>query len=123
MKEFFILEGAYLIIGLFILAITVFVTTRPFMGKDSTKKGVGYVSIVIALLVGTHFWITKSRMNKVKEAFNAGKIILCENRIHTKAAQFVTIKKEYEWHIEGDNFKSPNYTRDFHLARCIVEKK
>ena len=26
------------------------------------------------------------------------------------------------WRIEGDNFVSPNYTRPFHLARCIVDK-
>jgi len=62
-------------------------------------------------------------MNEVKKAFNSGKSVLCENRIYTKAAQFVTVKKEYEWYIEGDNFKSPNYTRDFHIARCIVEAK
>ena len=122
MHDFFILEGAYIIIGLFALAITLFVTTRPFMSKGAVKKGISSVFIVIAILIGTHFIITKNRMNKAKVAFNAGKSVLCENRVHTKAAQFVTIKKEYDWHIEGDEFKSPNYTRGFHLSRCIVEK-
>ncbi len=122
MKEFFILEGAYIVIGLFILAIALFVTTRPFMDKKSIRKSLTIVFLVIALLIGGHYYITKSRMNKVLIAFNSGKNILCENRIYTKAAQFVTINKNLEWSIKDSQFISPNYTRSFHLARCIVEK-
>jgi len=39
MKDFFYLEGAYLILGVFTLLITLFVTTRPFMSKGAVKKG------------------------------------------------------------------------------------
>ena len=121
MYEFLILEGAYIVIGLFILAITLFVTTRPFMSKGAVKKGLSSVFIIVAILIGAHYIITKNRMSKAKEAFNAGKSVLCENRVYTKAAQFITINKEYGWHLEGNEFKSPNYNRGFHLARCIIK--
>jgi hypothetical protein len=122
MKDFFYLEGAYLILGAIILAVTLFVTTRPFMGKGSVKKGMISVSLVILLAVFAHFFITKNRMNSVKEAFNSNKVVLCENRIYTKGANFVTIKNNGSWKIIDDNFISPNYTRKFFLARCIVKK-
>lgn len=37
--QFLELEGGYLAIGLFILGITIFVTTRSFMPKGEFKKG------------------------------------------------------------------------------------
>jgi len=122
MREFFILEGAYIVLGLFILAITLFITTRPFMRKGSVKKGVTFVSLILVIFIGGHFFITKKRIDNVKKAFNANKKILCENRVYTKGAQFITIKKDYNWSIDGYTFKSPNYSRAFHIARCIVEK-
>ena len=121
MKEFFILEAAYLFMGLVVLLITVFVTTRPFMSRGALKKGVIYVGSFILIAVLFHFFITKSRMNSVKEAFKNGKEVLCENRIYTKGANFVTIKNSNEWKIKNDYFVSPNYTRKFFLARCFVK--
>jgi len=120
-QKFFILEGGYLFIALFILAITLFVTTRPFMPKGSVRKGLISVGIVLTIFIGAHFYITISRMAEVKQAFEEGKTILCESRLLRKAAQSVTIKKENEWRMEGDNFISPNYSRPFYSARCIVE--
>ena len=122
MREFFILEGAYIVLGLFILAITLFITTRPFMKKGSVKRGFAFVSLILVIFIGGHFFITKKRIDNVKKAFNANKKILCENRVYTKGAQFITIKKDYNWSIDGYTFKSPNYSRTFHIARCIVEK-
>ena len=111
MNDFLYLEGAYLIIAAFILAITVFVTTREFMPKGSLKKGLIMVGSVIALFVGAHYIVTKSRMNSVVEAFKAGKAILCENRIYTKGANFIEIKNNGNWRLENNNFKNDNYTR------------
>jgi len=121
MKEFFILEGAYLILAAIILLITLFVTTRPFMKKGAIKKGLISVFIVLTLGITTHFIITKNRMQSVKEAFNSGKEILCENRIYTKGANFVTIQKDNNWTLENNNFKSAHYTRVFFIPRCIVK--
>jgi len=121
MKEFFYLEGAYIIFGLIVLAVTLYVTTRPFMGKGSVKIGMGSAFVVILIFIFAHYFITKQRMESVKKAFKEGKEILCENRVYTKGANFITIKKDLEWKLEGDYFKSPNYTRDFFLARCIVK--
>ena len=121
MKNFLYLEGAYLILGGIILLITVFVATRPFMAKGAWKKGVLWVSLIIAVMIGLHYKITTNRMAKVKEAFENGKTVICESRMQRKVAQFVTIKKENDWKLENDNFVSPNYIRPFFSARCIVK--
>ena len=120
--KFFYLEGAYLILAGIILLITLFVTTRPFMSKNAPKKGLTWVSIVLAIFIGTHFYITTSRIAEVKKAFNEGKTVVCESRMLRKMAQSIRIQKGIsDWQIDGDNFVSPHYTRPFHLARCIVE--
>jgi len=121
MKEFLILEGAYIFMAAVILLVTLFVTSRPFMKKGAVKKGLSLVFIFLALAISAHYLITKNRMNSVKEAFKNGKKVVCENRIYTKGANFVTINKEEDWTLKNDYFVSPNYTRDFFLARCIVE--
>jgi hypothetical protein len=120
--KFFYLEGAYLILAGIILLITLFVTTRPFMSETAPKKGLVGVGLVLALFIGAHFWITTSRMEAVKEAFERGKPILCESRMLRKMAQSIEIRKGVAgWRVEGDNFVSPQYARPFHTARCIVK--
>jgi len=121
MSDFLTLEGAYLFFAFVILAVTVFVATRPFMGKGALKKGFTAVFIFLALAIALHFYITKSRMAEVATAFKSGKEVLCENRVYRKGANFITIKDNGEWSLKNDYFVSPNYTRDFFLARCIVK--
>ncbi|WP_292654134.1 hypothetical protein [Nitratifractor sp.] len=123
LEKFFYLEGAYLILGGIILLITLYVTTRPFMSSAAPRKGLTIVAIVLALFIGLHFWVTTSRIASVKAAFYAGKPVLCESRMLRKMAQSIEIRKDTaaRWRIEGDNFVSPEYTRPFHLARCIVK--
>ena len=121
MNEFLTLEGAYLFFAFVILAVTVFVATRPFMSKGALKKGLIWVSLFLAIAIALHFYITKSRMSEVATAFKSGKEVLCENRVYRKGANFITIKDNGEWSLKNDYFVSPNYTRDFFLARCIVK--
>ena len=122
--KFFYLEGAYLILAGIILLITLFVTTRPFMSKDAPKKGLTWVSIILVIFIGAHFYVTTSRIAEVKSAFKRGETVVCESRMLRKMAQSIRIKKGIaDWRIEGDNFVSPHYTRPFHMARCIVEWK
>jgi len=121
MEKFLTLEGGYLVIGLIIMIITLFVTTRPFMAKDSLKKGTISVFLVLSFFIGLHYYITTSRMAEVKEVFEADGIIICESRMQRKVAQTVIVQKSNEWFMEGDNFASPNYVRVFHSARCIVK--
>ena len=121
MQKFFILEGGYLVIALFILAVTLFVTTRPFMSRGAVKKGLIAVGSVLAFFIGAHYFITSNRMAAVKTAFENDHAVICESRMLRKAAQSVIIQKSNDWHMEGDNFVSPNYSRPFHSARCIVK--
>jgi len=67
MKNFFYLEGAYLIIGLIIILVTIFVSTRPFMPKGSLKKGLMGVGLFLSLMIGLHYSLTTSRMSEVKQ--------------------------------------------------------
>ncbi len=120
MRNFFYLEGAYLILAGIILLVTVFVTTRPFMSKGALKKGLISVSLVLGIMIGAHFMITINRMAEVKAAFEKDMPILCESRMLRKVAQTVTIQKSKNWRLEGDNFVSPHYSRPFFTARCIV---
>ena len=121
MKNFFYLEGAYLILGGVILIITLFVTTRPFMSKGAVKRGLFWVTLVLAIFIGAHYKITTNRMAKVREAFESDKIIICESRMQRKVAQSIEIQKANDWTLEDDNFVSPNYSRPFFIARCIVK--
>lgn len=121
MQKFFILEGGYLVMGLIVILITLFVTTRPFMAKGAVKKGMIGVILILTLFIGGHFYVTTSRMAAVKSAFNNDQVIICESRMQRKVAQTVIVQKSNEWFMEGDNFASPNYTRVFHSARCIVK--
>lgn len=121
MQNFFILEGGYLAIALFVLIITIFVTTRPFISKGAAKKWVFLVFLLLALFIGAHYMITTSRMQNVKEAFEQDKTILCESRAQRKVAQSIEIKKSREWTLKDGLFTSPNYSRGFLSARCIVK--
>jgi hypothetical protein len=121
MSSFITLEGGYLVIAAFILAITAFVTTRPFMEKGAFKKGMIIVSLFLAVAILAHFYVTTKRMSDVKEAFEAGKVVICESRATRKVAQTVLVDKSKNWRLEGDIFYSDEYSRGFHSARCIVD--
>ncbi|WP_456323296.1 hypothetical protein [Hydrogenimonas sp.] len=123
MKNFFFLEGGYLILGLFVLLITLFVTTRPFMGKGAVKKGLAGVSLILAFAIGAHYIVTMSRIASVKEAFEKDEPIICESRLIRKGAQSIILKKSQGWRLNGDYFVSDAYSRPFFAARCIVYKK
>jgi hypothetical protein len=121
MKNFFFLEGAYLILGAIILLITLFVGTRPFMSKGAAKRGLMWVSLVLAIFIGSHYFITINRMEEVKAAFEKDLPIICESRMQRKVAQVVNVQKSKDWSLINDNFISPNYVRPFFSARCIVK--
>jgi len=119
MELFFELEIVYIIIGLFILAVTLFVTTRDFMPKVAFKRGMGAVSLILIIMISLHFLITVKRMNGVKEIFNEGGTIICENKMRRTISRSVLISKALGWSIEGDNFTSKDVVRDFHTSRCV----
>ena len=124
MREFFYLEGAYLIFGAIVIGVAAFVATRPFMSKGALKKAMMGTIGVVALFIGLHYYMTTQRMAEVKTAFENGQTILCESRMLRKAAQFVEIRNDpvIGWKLEGDYFVSPHYTRPFFTARCIVKQ-
>jgi len=122
MKEFLQLEAAYLIMGAVVLLITLFVSTRPFMSKTAPRNGMLGALAVIALMIGGHYYMTSNRMAEVRTAFARDKQILCESRMIRKVAQSVVVQKSKGWRLEGDIFTSPDYTRPFHAARCVVGK-
>jgi len=121
MNKFLELEGGYLVISFIILLVTLFVSSRPMFKKGSVPKALVVVGMVLALFVGLHNKITTDRMAEVKEAFTEGKVIICESRMQRKVAQSVDIVKSRDWELKGDLFTSPNYSRPFHTARCLIK--
>lgn len=119
MKLFFELEGAYIVIGVFILVVTAIVTTRDFVPKGAFKKGMISVLVLLSLMVGAHYSLTTSRMQNVEEIFNNGKTVICENKMRRTASRSVLISKEMGWTVEEHLFKNSDYERDFHTSRCI----
>ncbi len=119
MELFFELEVVYLVIGAFILTITAVVTTREFMPKVAFKRGMLGVGGILVLMIGFHYSMTTSRMDGVKEIFNEGKTIICENKMRRTISRSVLLSQELGWRLEGDKFKNDDYERDFHTSRCI----
>jgi len=119
MKSFFELEIAYIVIGIFFLAVTLFVTTRDFMPKVAFKRGMSGVFAIFAIMIGIHYFVTTKRMNGVKKIFNAGETVICENKMRKTISQSVIISKKLGWRLEGDYFKNKDFERDFHTARCV----
>lgn len=119
MPLFLELELPYIIIGIFFLAVTLFVTTRDFIPRVALKRGLFIVFSAFTTMILIHYYVTTSRMDGVKEIFNEGGTIICENKMHRTISQSVLISKKLEWRLEGDLFKSDNVVRDFHTARCI----
>ncbi len=121
MKDFFYLEGAYIIFSLIILIITAFIATRPFMKKNILKKSILIVGTFLAVAIFMHYFVTTKRMQNVKKAFLNGEKIICENRLYTKGANFIEIYNNGIWKLKDNNFINPNYTRKFFIARCFVK--
>jgi len=119
MGLFLELEVVYLVIGAFLLAVTAFVTTREFMPKVAFKRGMLLVGGFLAILITIHYSITTTRMQGVKELFNAGETIICENKMRRTISRSVLLSKKMGWRLEGDLFKNDDYERDFHTSRCI----
>jgi energy-coupling factor transporter transmembrane protein EcfT len=121
MELFFKLEAGYLGIGLFVLVITLIVTTRPFVAKGIWKKSLAIVSIIMGFFIGLHYIVTTNRIYEVEKTFNDNQKVICENRAIRKVSQSVIIEKSNEWVLDNHMLSSPNYNREFFTARCIKQ--
>ena len=119
MELFFKLEAGYLAIGLFALAITLIVTTRSFVPKGLWKKAIPLMTMLLAIFIGLHYFVTVSRIAEVETTFNNGGKIICENRAVRKVSQSLVIEKSNDWILENHMLSSKNYSREFFTARCI----
>ena len=119
MELFFELEIVYIVIGIFILSVTAFVTTRDFMPPAAFKKGMISISMMLATMITMHYYMTTSRMEGVQKLFSEGETIICENKMRRTISQSVLISKELGWRLDGDLLKSDDYERDFHTSRCV----
>jgi len=119
MERFIELEAAYMVIGVFLLVITAFVTTRDFVPRRSFKWGMSLVSIFVIFMIVIHYNVTTSRMVEVQKSFHEGEIIICENKMRRTISKSVLLSQELGWKVEGDLFTNPDYERDFHTSRCL----
>ncbi len=123
MNTFLVLEAGNLTIAAFFILISLIVATRPFVSASFKKRLFIATLLFFTLIIGGHYTITSQRMQEVKENFQAGKEIVCENRMHRKSSQGLVISQETNWTLDGDLFTNPLYNRPFHAARCIVKVK
>jgi len=119
MQLFFELESVYIVIGIFFLLITLYVTSREFMPKVALNRGIISVTIIISIFISLHYFFTVKRMNEIKEIFNNGGTVICENKMHRTISQSVLISKKSTWELHGNLFTSKNFQRAFHTARCV----
>lgn len=119
MELFLKLEAGYLAIAIFILVVTIIVTTRKFIPAGVWKKALVIMFVIMGIFIGSHYVVTMDRINEVENAFNNHEKVICENRAIRKVSQSVTIEKSNEWTLENHMLSSPNYSRDFFTARCI----
>jgi len=119
MELFFELEIVYIVIGIFILSVTAFVTTRDFMPSGAFAKGMISVGMFLATMIAIHYYMTTTRMDGVKKLFNEGETIICENKMRRTISQSVLISKDLGWRLEGDLLKNDDYERAFHTSRCV----
>jgi len=119
MSRFIELEITYIAIGIFFLIITAIATTQSTLPKKSFKYGMSGVFLIFAIMISAHYYLTTERMIGVKEIFNNGEQIICENKMRRTISQSIIVSKKLEWRIEGDLFVSDNFERDFHIARCV----
>ena len=119
MDLFLELEIVYIVIGIFILSVTAFVTSRDFVPKGAFKKGMSFVGLFVAIMIGLHYYATTSRMTNVEAMFQEGNTIICENKMRRTISQSVLLSKDLGWSLEGNEFTNPEYERNFHTSRCI----
>lgn len=119
MELFLELEAVYIVIGIFILSVTAFVTTRDFMPKVAFKRGMLSVGAFVVIMIALHYSATTSRMQNVQEMFNAGEEIICENKMKRTVSRSVILSKALGWRVEDHLFKNSDYERDFHTSRCV----
>ena len=125
MNNFLQLEGGYLLIGAFALAVAAFVGTRPFISNGKAwKKTVPFVMITISGFILAHYFVTTSRMADVKSRFLNGGAVICESKAVRKVAQSIIIdpKSSQNWTLVGAEFHSSEFNRGFHSARCLEYK-
>lgn len=121
MENFFILEGGLLTVAAFMLAVTAFTSTRSFVSKGTFKRTFPGVFIVLAIVITWHYNQTVDRMETVREAFENGKIIVCDNKGDLTLGRNVLVdKSRYGWKVDKFNFTSDKYPRNFHISRCVV---
>ena len=121
MEDFFILEGGLLTVSAFILAVTAFTSTRSFVAKDSFKKTFPGVFLVLVIIIVWHYNQTVDRMELVKEEFENGKVIVCDNKGDLTLGRSILVGKSiYGWKVDGFYFISDKYPRNFHISRCVV---
>jgi hypothetical protein len=121
MSNFILLEGGYMVIAAFFLAITAFVTTRKFMEKGLFKKIFPAVFLFFVIAIGIHHYITIDRMKTVQKAFHNNEVIICESKDRVRMSRSVLIEKKNNWKVEDFMFVSDDYVRGFHSARCVVD--
>jgi hypothetical protein len=119
MQNFFYVETPYLMISVFILAVFVFVATRPFVSVLLLKRGLPILVVLLSVGIGFHYVSTESRAEEVKKGFNDGYIIFCSERRSKSGDRNIEVSKGDMWRLEGDFFVNSEGNK-FSVRQCVV---
>ncbi len=117
MLNFFHEELVFILVSLFVFALTAFVVTRPFVHLPAKKILPAVALFLIVALIAHYNW-RMAHIAKVKKAFSEGKNILCIDK--TNKIGYVLINKG-EWKIVNDEFRHPEFPRGYNVRQCVVE--
>ena len=119
MQNFFYVETPYLMISVFILAVFVFVATRPFVSVLLLKRGLPILVVLLAVGIGFHYVGTESRAEEVKKGFNDGYIIFCSERRSKSGDRNIEVSKGDMWRLDGEFFVNSEGNK-FSVRQCVV---
>lgn len=119
MQNFFYVETPYLMISVFILAVFVFVATRPFVSVLLLKRGLPILVVLLSVGIGFHYVSTESRAEEVKKGFNDGYIIFCSERRSKSGDRNIEVSKGDMWRLDGEFFVNSEGNK-FSVRQCVV---
>lgn len=119
MDDFLMSEAPYLVISAFVLAVFLFIATRPFMPRAFGRRGLPILLVLLSTALYAHYRVGESRVEEVAAGFESGKLIFCSERRSKVGDRSIEVMKGDLWKREGEFFINGEGNK-FSLRQCIV---
>lgn len=119
MQYFLQLEGPYIGIALFIMAVFFFIATRPFMSPLFMRRGLPFMVAFLSLAIGLHYVVTENRVAEVRAQYEKGFVIHCSERRSKTGDRSIEVAKGEIWRLDGDFFINGAGNK-FSVRQCVA---